>query len=209
LALLPLLRCAWSKNILPAVNFDWLARFLALYQGTTLNRAALGPIIRALQATENSAQVPKGRLKVRLVQIRFFGGRGKPHGRSRNSRSRPERSVVEGSAVRPAALSNPSRRGSRSNESLIKPLPPTRFSNAGSQHSFVQQNQPHRIDQRANLDSSDSQPSLRDLRRVFPQPLARAGQSAGAQESARGTRCWKGTASPVPQTVPRVPGLSR
>jgi hypothetical protein len=32
--------------------------------------------------------------------------------------------------VRPAALSNPSRRGSRSNESLVKPLPPTRFSNA-------------------------------------------------------------------------------
>ena len=37
--------------------------------------------------------------------------------------------------------------------------------------SFVQQNQPHRIDQPANLDSSDFQSSLRDLRRVFPQPV--------------------------------------
>ena len=34
--------------------------------------------------------------------------------------------VVEGSAVRPAAFSNPSRQGPRSNESQIKPLPPTR-----------------------------------------------------------------------------------
>jgi hypothetical protein len=33
--------------------------------------------------------------------------------------------------VRPAALSNPSREGSRSNGFPIKPLPPTRFRNAG------------------------------------------------------------------------------
>jgi hypothetical protein len=62
---------------------------------------------------------------------------------------------VEGSAVRPAALSNPSQQGFRSNEFPIKPPPPTRFRNAGGQHSFVQQNPPHRIDQPANLNSSD------------------------------------------------------
>jgi hypothetical protein len=39
-------------------------------------------------------------------------------------------------------------------ESPIKPLPPTRFRNPGRQQSFVQQNQPHRFDQPANLDSS-------------------------------------------------------
>jgi hypothetical protein len=52
--------------------------------------------------------------------------------------------------MRPAALSNPS----PEDESPIKPLPPTRFRNPGRQHSFVQQNQPHRIDQPVNLNSS-------------------------------------------------------
>ena len=51
------------------------------------------------------------------------------------------------SAVRPAALSNPSRKISV---------------DAGSRHSFGQQNQPHRIQQPANL--GYFQPSLRDPR---------------------------------------------
>jgi hypothetical protein len=57
--------------------------------------------------------------------------------------------------VRPAALSNPSPQ-SQSNKSPIKSRPPNPISHAGPQHSFVQQNQPHRIDQPANFDSSDS-----------------------------------------------------
>ena len=59
-----------------------------------------------------------------------------------------ERSGVEGSAVRPAALSILPRKGSRSNESPIKTPTPNPISQCGSQHSFVQQNQPKRIDPR-------------------------------------------------------------
>ena len=45
---------------------------------------------------------------------------------------------VEGSAVRPAALSNLSLQAPRGNESPIKPHASTQFRNAWSQHAFAQ-----------------------------------------------------------------------
>jgi hypothetical protein len=48
----------------------------------------------------------------------------------------------EGSVVRPAALSNPSWQGPGRTDTQPKSLPSTRFRNAGSQHSFVQQINP-------------------------------------------------------------------
>jgi hypothetical protein len=54
--------------------------------------------------------------------------------------------------MRPAALSNPSPEQRIPNQTPT----PTRFRKPGRQHSFVQQNQPHRFDQPANLDSSAS-----------------------------------------------------